>query len=191
VTWARVDKSCEECGVVFSSRSPRNKWCSHRCAALSRERAKPVRGRPKTEYPADMVAQITETYGRGNTIIETAQILGLTPRVVQRCMDNHQIPRRPLGKRNQTGPANDHWKGDQAGYEALHLRVITAYGRPQRCDKCGTKDPGKYEWANLTGHYEDIDDYARMCVPCHRRFDGQRRAQTGAPTCPPELARQR
>jgi hypothetical protein len=29
-----------------------------------------------------------------------------------------------------------------------------------------------YEWANLTGDYLDVWDYAPMCKPCHKRFDG-------------------
>lgn len=29
----------------------------------------------------------------------------------------------------------------------------------------------KYQWANLTGDYMNPDDYAQMCITCHRRFD--------------------
>ena len=47
----------------------------------------------------------------------------------------------------------------------------------------------RFEWANLTGSYEDIDDYARMCCSCHRSYDAERRAFTGADTIPERLKR--
>ena len=43
---------------------------------------------------------------------------------------------------------------------------------------------GRMEWANLTGEYQDVTDYARMCVSCHRKFDAARRALTGRRTSP-------
>ena len=32
--------------------------------------------------------------------------------------------------------------------------------------------------------YADVDDYARMCVSCHRHFDAARRRLTGRRTSP-------
>jgi excisionase family DNA binding protein len=64
------------------------------------------------------------------------------------------------------------WKGDKLTYTRLHARVYELRGKPQHCEQCGTTDPDKrYEWANLTGRYEDTDDYRRMCKSCHRRYD--------------------
>ena len=31
-----------------------------------------------------------------------------------------------------------------------------------------------YDWANLTGDYADVSDFARMCRSCHRRYDNAR-----------------
>ena len=28
-----------------------------------------------------------------------------------------------------------------------------------------------YDWANLTGHYDDPNDYKRMCRSCHWKYD--------------------
>lgn len=41
------------------------------------------------------------------------------------------------------------------------------------CEVCGTVDPSKrYEWANVTGDYADVEHgYRRMCCRCHRKFD--------------------
>lgn len=76
------------------------------------------------------------------------------------------------------GEKNSTWKGDLAGYEALHKRVRRRRGAPARCSRCGTVDPSKrYEWANLTGKYEDPNDYERMCKMCHQRYDCARRGR--------------
>lgn len=119
---------------------------------------------------------------------ETAQMCGTTVKVLQRLMPRHGIARRPAIKREQRGPLNDSWKGDAAGYAALHLRVVVARGRPAGCQRCPATDaPRDYEWANLTGAYEDVLDYESMCVPCHRKFDAARRRLTGRGTIPDRL----
>lgn len=64
-------------------------------------------------------------------------------------------------------------KGDKVSYFAFHARVRTARGKPQHCEQCKTSDPTKfYDWANLTGKYEDVSDYIRLCRRCHVRKDG-------------------
>jgi hypothetical protein len=140
--------------------------------------------RPKT-YPADVVSAVERLYAHGLTQVEIASELGRTQKVIWRVMKNHGIAARVAAKRNQRGPDNHAWKGDEAGYSALHLRVVEARGKPTRCAACDTVDPERrYEWANLTGDYTDIADYIRLCLPCHRRFDGYRRAVTGERTSP-------
>lgn len=88
-----------------------------------------------------------------------------------------QLAGKPLdAERDQWGERNPTWIGDQAGYAALHTRVHRRRGMPKRCERCGTQDPSKtYEWANLTGNYQDPDDYERMCKSCHNRYDASRR----------------
>jgi hypothetical protein len=77
--------------------------------------------------------------------------------------------------RDMAWEANPRWKGDTAGYNAMHRRVEQARGKPSQCQRCGKDDPAeRYEWANLTDRYEDPDDYQRMCVPCHRAYDAPR-----------------
>ena len=63
---------------------------------------------------------------------------------------------------------------ETAGYQALHLRVGADRGAPQHCDECGTSDPDKfYDWANISGRYEDVNDYRRLCRACHMTSDGR------------------
>lgn len=92
-------------------------------------------------------------------------------------MKNHGITARVAAKRDQSGDKNSSWRGDEATYAAYHKRVEAARGKPNRCERCGTKR--KCEWANLTGDYADVNDYERICRSCHRKMDNQRRAETG------------
>lgn len=75
---------------------------------------------------------------------------------------------------SKMGALNPQWKGNNAGYLSFHGRVYRRLGvaRKQVCS-CGERAD---EWANQTGHYEDVSDYKAMCVPCHRAFDAKRRA---------------
>ncbi|GFM29236.1 hypothetical protein [Novosphingobium sp. PY1] len=127
------------------------------------------------QYPQAIVDRVRTLYLSGLSQKEVSAEMGIGFKVVQRVMINHGIPRRAQAKRNQIGPANTAWKGDQAQYQALHLRVATLRGKPSNCEQCGTKTASRYEWANLTGNYHDVNDYRRMCVPCHRTYDNQRK----------------
>lgn len=132
---------------------------------------------PKKEYPPELVAKVRELYESGHTMSETAALAGTTAKVLQRLMPRHGIAARRAVKRDQTGERNHTWRGDQARYAALHLRVQHARGKPQHCGCCDTSAPNiRYEWANLSGAYGDISDYVRLCVGCHRRLDARRRA---------------
>lgn len=138
--------------------------------------------KPKV-YPAEMVAAVRELYDGGMTIREVADALGSTQKVIYRLMTNHNIPRRTPAKRHQAGPANHMWRGADAGYQALHLRVAAERGKPSHCEWCGATK-GRFEWANLTGDYVDVLDYERLCASCHRFYDAARRRTTGRRTMP-------
>lgn len=75
----------------------------------------------------------------------------------------------------KTGTSGARFPGSDELYRRLHQRVARLRGRPQRCERCGREGPGTvYDWANLTGLYEDVDDYERMCRRCHKAYDRQR-----------------
>jgi hypothetical protein len=131
---------------------------------------------PHTTDPPELVNAVRSAYESGMTMRETAAAVGVSVKVLQRLMPRHGIERRRAVKRNQTGSANANWKGDAACYASLHQRVEKARGRPAACSVCGAAREW-IDWANLTGHYEDIDDYAAMCRPCHRAYDAGRRAR--------------
>ena len=131
------------------------------------------RGLKPKVYPLAMVERVKALYGSGLTQVEVAKVIGSSQKVVWNLMRRHQILRRRQVKRNQFGSNNSSWKGSDAGYAALHLRVQVARGKPSLCEYCGRHDQDtRYEWANLTGNYADVSDYARLCVSCHHRMDG-------------------
>lgn len=140
------------------------------------------RGKPPREYPAEVVDLICGMYLDGMTVAEIRKVAPKGYRV-QTILERHLSSRRPAARRDQSRHRNHMWKGDEAGYKALHLRVKAERGRPSRCGACEEDDPnGRYEWANLTGDYANVYDYVRLCVTCHRRVDAHRRSELGAKT---------
>ena len=83
-------------------------------------------------------------------------------------LDSVQYPARDLEN-------NQAWRGTEASYGSKHKRIYNHRGKPDHCTRCGRNDPGtRYEWANLTGDYDDINDFAMMCKPCHHAYDQER-----------------
>jgi hypothetical protein len=137
----------------------------------------PRRHRAKKSYPEPFINEVRELYDNGLTQKEIAIRLGSTQKVIWRAMLHHNIAARaPKVRSHIRGPLHPHWKGDAAGYQAFHMRLYALLGAPQQCARCGTSDTSRtYDWANLSGRYADMDDYARMCRQCHRRYDQARR----------------
>lgn len=179
--------NCAHCGREWSTRSKTARTCSPQCRARLREiEHGPTKGAPLRDYPEDVVARVRELYESGMTRTEVQEAIG--PGIkVENVMRRYGINSRSAAPRigvwvEEKNPA---WKGKEAGYQALHLRVESRRGKPSYCSRCGSSDPAaRYEWANMTGEYADVNDYERMCVSCHRRYDSARRERTGARTSP-------
>ncbi len=46
------------------------------------------------------------------------------------------------------------------------------FGRPRKCKICKIMDTDKcYDWASISGKYNKMSDYIRLCRSCRRRFD--------------------
>lgn len=108
-----------------------------------------------------------------------AGYFGVSQKLILRWLRDYEIGVRSVAqaakianngfKRNDKHP---NWKGDDAGYQALHAWVRLRKGKPSVCEKCGTTDAKKYEWANISHEYKrDVDDWIRLCTSCHRYFD--------------------
>jgi hypothetical protein len=68
------------------------------------------------------------------------------------------------------------WKGSDAGYQALHNRVMHERGRADHCERrrqAGCRSI-TYEWAHLHGTDPgDPQNYISLCKTCHQEYDGQ------------------
>lgn len=83
----------------------------------------------------------------------------------------------------RTGAQHSSWKGDAAGYSAIHLRM-SSQPRPDACESCGATDT-RFEWAlraevdrstclrSSEGYAYSTDpaDYVNLCKPCHNDLD--------------------
>lgn len=131
------------------------------------------RPRDRKQYPPDLVLLVRKMYEDGLTQAEVAANAGITQKIVWRLMRHHGIQARTAAKRDQRGPKNSSWKFSGATYAALHKRVEAARGKPMQCSECGTSNPDEiYDWANMTGRYDRVDDYLRLCRSCHWKRDG-------------------
>ena len=139
----------------------------------------PRKPRLPKRYPEATVVTVREMYSRGHTQAEIGVMVGLSQKVVHTLMRHHGIEARVAAKRDQWGEANHAWKGDDASKYAFHRRLYSRHGKPSKCTVCGTTESQHYDYANLTGRYEDLDDYAPMCRSCHWKFDDKVRNITG------------
>lgn len=116
--------------------------------------------------------QIEIWYLRGETQKRIAERLGVGQQHISRIMKKLGLTTRVPKNLNQTGSENAYWKGDKAGYAAMHYRIQKLRGKPMVCSRCGTTEAKRYEWASLTKNYADPFDYTRLCKSCHAIFDG-------------------
>ncbi len=74
--------------------------------------------------------------------------------------------------RDLIGASNPNWKSSGISYVGIHAWVVRRQGRPMECSECGTTEYHRYEWANISREYKrDLNDWVRLCVSCHRRYD--------------------
>lgn len=64
------------------------------------------------------------------------------------------------------------WKGDLVEYRGLHNWINRNYGSPSICERCGSGNKKKYDWANITGEYKrERINWIRLCRGCHLKND--------------------
>jgi len=82
------------------------------------------------------------------------------------------ISQKRIGNKPPTLYGKNHgkWKGDSAGYRAIHTWVKNHFGKADVCKKCqSTKN---IEWANISHEYKRIkSDWIKLCCKCHKKFD--------------------
>jgi len=72
--------------------------------------------------------------------------------------------------RYHSGSDHHSWRGDAVGYGGVHQWLYKTYGKADRCDRCGTLEAKRYEWANISLEYKrDRTDWEMLCTSCHRK----------------------
>lgn len=72
---------------------------------------------------------------------------------------------------NQKGEKNSVWKGDFAGYSAMHSWVRKHKSKQKKCSDCG-QSHDKTHWSNIDHEYRRVlDDYTERCPKCHKKYD--------------------
>ncbi len=73
---------------------------------------------------------------------------------------------------SKMGHKNPMWRGDSAGYFAIHEWVNNHKKKPDLCECCKKVPP--FDLANISGEYKrDIDDWEYLCRKCHMVKDGR------------------
>lgn len=150
--------NCIECHCSFKSYNKKPKFCSLKCKG-------------DHQAPTIDISNLKKLYYEGRTQCEIAEILGVSQKSIFKAMRRNGIKSRVAAKRDQFGEKNHAWKGDKAGYAALHRRLYSRFGKPSKCSVCNTEDAKNYDYANLSGEHENLDDYAPMCRSCHWKYD--------------------
>ena len=93
------------------------------------------------------------------------------------CTNLCRKPNQGSFKKNHTlskEANNPSWKGDKAGYGAIHDWVRRHKGTPNTCEHCGKTGLSgrRIHWANIDKKYNrKLEDFIRLCVSCHNRYD--------------------
>lgn len=90
------------------------------------------------------------------------------------CAVTRQHEEQP--KAAPSGQQHYAWKGEDASYGAMHLRVARSRGAADFCSNRETAGclSRKYEWAHVHGTEPgDPGNYIPLCKSCHITYDGQ------------------
>ena len=84
-------------------------------------------------------------------------------------MQNEKVSQSLRGK---YGEEARRWKGEAAGYVAIHMWIKKHWGMPDHCDMCNCHDASRYEWCNKDKKYRRVrEDWMQLCPSCHRIYD--------------------
>lgn len=66
------------------------------------------------------------------------------------------------------------FRGTVTEYKNLHSWVNKNFGRPRKCDDCGTTTAKRYDWATIENRYTKLrSDWRRLCRSCHQKLDAE------------------
>lgn len=73
-------------------------------------------------------------------------------------------------RRSVSGEKNSQWRGDNAGYHAVHRWLNRNYEKPVECEICNKKK--KLLLSSKNHEYtRNIEEYQWVCRSCHQKYD--------------------
>lgn len=149
------------------------------------ERTPENRPKPRA-YPEHIVESVRRMYlDEGMTVAEVQAALPQGFKA-QRIIERHIPERRPAIKRDQRGERNDSWKGDDASYQAAHLRMGKV--SESTCADCPSVAqhwsyqggcPAERGGVDSPLYCTHPEHYAPRCVRCHHHYDHKGRRPNG------------
>lgn len=126
--------------------------------------------------------EIIALYQTGVSGPELADKYKVSYQYIYRLLARNNIPidqsRTMQGR--YVGEKSPTWKPDsESTYRVVHksVRLLLNKGTCSKCDKSNLEGR-QIHTANLNGIYDrNPENYLMMCVPCHRKFDKERRKQ--------------
>lgn len=64
------------------------------------------------------------------------------------------------------------WKGDEAGYRAVHTYLSKHFPKTGVCDECGISATTDHALIEGRSYSRDRSDYRELCRRCHMLYDG-------------------
>ena len=107
------------------------------------------------------------------SIMGIAKEFNTTYKKIRYWLIKGDIPIRSLseaGQKIHQSEKHGMWKGDKAGYAAIHYWVQRYKPKPEVCDLCGKS--GKLQLSNKTGKLiRDIENFQYVHKSCHIKYD--------------------
>ena len=111
-------------------------------------------------------------YESGKLLKEIAERYGVVISAVYYALKRAGVPRRTRPASNTSLATVRTSKAISNTYQRAHYKVRKIRGKPSLCEQCGTTTAKRFDWANISGNYDDPSDYIRLCKKCHYKHDG-------------------
>lgn len=183
-----ICKNCEIEKYVFPCKIKRNrgKFCSFDCRVIYQRKCHGLNEyvfKKGHQHSKEVLKKISES-NKGHPAPPNAFKKGMIPwnKGVPMTKDlKNKLSESHKGKYQEKNPA---WKGDKAGYTALHRYAKIHWGKAYKCDFMECIYPRKnsrgiillipnlFTWSNISGKYKrERSDWRMACMSCHMKWD--------------------
>lgn len=69
---------------------------------------------------------------------------------------------------------------EELNYHQRHSEIRRTYKHDEKCEGCGKKKQGYFDWANISGEFlNKRSDWKFLCRACHGKMDSNNRKEKG------------